>query len=179
MPRNARGKVLSDGCFAHIFSRALSKRFIFCDEADFNYFKLLLKRSKPLGQYRLHHYCLMSTHFHMIVSIQNLTIFSKALKHIKQNYAKWFQRKHAHEGPVWWGRCGSRPIQDERYMYACGMYIEMNPVKAGLVRAVAEWPHSTARYYFSGKKDELVDDYEKPSRMAAAKLMNEIKLKAM
>ena len=99
----------------------------------------------------------------MVVSIQELPAFSNAIKHLKQNYAKWFQRKHAHEGPVWRGRFGSQIIQDERYMYACGMYIEMNPVKAGVVKVAVDWPHSSARHYFSRGKDALIDGYEKPA----------------
>lgn len=51
-------------------------------------------------------------------------------------------------------------IEDERYLRACGLYVEGNPVEAGMVNRCEDWPHSSSRYYFTGLKDDLVDHYE-------------------
>ena len=163
MSRRSREKILNNGCFAHVYSRSLDKRFICRDENDFDFIKELLLKTKSECDYRLHHYCLMNTHFHMIVSIQSLEKFSKGLQELKQSHAKHFHEKYKQRGPVWWGRFGSQLIESEKYLYACGLYIEMNPVKAGMVSKAEDWPHSSAKHYFLGQGDGLVDNYHRPS----------------
>ena len=127
-------------------------------------FKKLLQQTKAKFGYRIHHYCLMNTHFHLLVSMDRADHFSKGMKEIKRLYANWAHREQKCYGPVWWGRFGSQLVEDERYLYACGLYIEMNPVKAGLVLSPEEWEYSSSRHYLLGYKDVLVDSYEQPSR---------------
>lgn len=170
MPRTARERLLSDGSYAHIYSRALDQRLIFQDGDDFRYFKALIKKTKNQSLYRIYHYCLMNTHFHLVVSVGKLKEFSKGLKQLKQGYAEWFQDKYERKGPVWWGRFGSQLIENEKYLYSCGLYIEMNPVKAGMTVKAEDWDYSSSRHYFLGEKDELVDDYERPSYDLALEL---------
>lgn len=162
MPRRARGRLLYDGCFAHIYSRALEKRFIFQDSDDFELFRDLMLKTKHERNYSIFHYCLMNTHFHMVVRIHNLEEFSKGLKELKQEYTKKFNFKHERQGPVWWGRFGSQLIESEKYLYACGLYVEMNPVKAGMVNKAEDWEYSSSKHYFLGEKDEMIDCYNKP-----------------
>lgn len=171
MPRIARGKILYDGCFSHVYSRALDKRTIFSCREDFEYFKQLLRITKADYGYRLHHYCLMNTHFHLVVSIPDVEGFSLGLKEIKEKYARRCKIRRGRKGPVWWGRFGSQLIENEKYLYACGLYVEMNPVKEGIARQAAEWAYSSGRHYFGSVKDDLVDDYERPSYETAAVLL--------
>lgn len=170
MSRRARGRILYDGCYAHVYSRALEKRFIFRDEADFVEFKQRLMKVKEAKKFKIHHYCLMNTHFHMVVSIAKLEEFSAGLRELKQEYVKWYHTKYKKRGPVWWGRFGSQLIESEKYMYACGLYVEMNPVKAEMVNRAEDWPHSSSQYYLLGQEDELVNNYQKPSYEIAQQL---------
>jgi putative transposase len=170
MSRLTRASVLYDGCYAHIYSKALEQRFIYRDEEDFSFFKRLLAQSKLSGCYRLHHYCLMNTHFHLIVAIEKLKLFSKSLQQLKQIYTARFQDKYGHKGPLWWGRFGGQLIENEQYLYACGLYVEMNPVKAGMIATAEDWPHSSARHYLLDQRDGLVDPYEQPAYQPAREL---------
>lgn len=163
--------MLYDKCFAHIYSRALGKRFIFCDDDDFIFFKKLIRHAKQQYPYHLHHYCLMNTHFHMVVSLHALEDFSKSMKIIKEQYMRRFKKKYKSQGPVWWGRFGSQLIENEKYMYACGLYVEMNPVQAGMVGRPEEWEYSSSRHYFLNRRDDLLDVYAKPSYETSAPLM--------
>ncbi len=170
MGRLTRTQILYDGCYAHIYSRAMDNRFIFQDPADFEYFKSLLKDTKPRYGYKIHHYCLMNTHYHLAISLERVELFAKAMKEIKRLYVNRLHKERRGRGPIWWGRYGSQLIEDERYLYACGLYIENNPVKAGMVGRAEDWPHSSSRHYFFGRIDELVDDYEKTEREEAVQL---------
>lgn len=162
MTRYARSKILYDGCYAHVFSRSIDTRWIFQEENDFEYFKRLLMTHKVQSGFRIHHYCLMNTHFHLAVSIPCLFSFSEALKQIKWSYTVTYNRRHKRRGPLWQERFKSLLIEDEGYLYACGLYIENNPVKAGMAKRAPDWLHSSARYYENKAKDALVDGYDPP-----------------
>ena len=160
MARHPRQEILYNGCYAHVFSRALEKRRIFEAGNDFEYFKRLLGEAKQKSGLLIHHYCLMNTHFHLAVSIPQVESFSRTLQTLKSKYTAFFNRKYSHEGPLWRGRFKSLLIENESYLYACGLYIEYNPVQAGITRQPTDWPYSSGACYELGKPDPLVDPYE-------------------
>jgi len=140
---------------------------VFQEEEDFGYFKNLLGRTKKQYAYQIYHYCVMNTHFHLAVAMDRLIEFSKALKEIKEGYTRWFRRKYGGDGPLWRGRFGSQLIENETYLLACGLYIESNPVRAGMVQKAEDWLHSSSRHYLLGQCDRLVDPYDVPAREKA------------
>jgi putative transposase len=160
MTRRSRNEILFDGCFAHILSRSFEKRWLYEETEDFDAFKRLLLTAKKKHGFLIHHYCLMHTHFHLAVSIPGLKRFSQGFQWLKREYTVWFNKKYKRDGPLWRERFKSLAIEDESYLHACGLYIEENPVKAGLVMQSQDWPHSSARHYLLGEKDPLVDEYQ-------------------
>lgn len=159
MARRARGKILSDGCFAHIFSRAIEKCWIFQETEDFHKFLDLLGEGKATSGFLIHHYCLMNTHFHMVLRLGELKEFSKGLQWIKWQYTHYYNLKYKRYGPLWRERFKSLLIEDERYLAACGQYVEYNPVESGMVKRPEDWEHSSSRCYFLKEQDPLVDRY--------------------
>ena len=159
MGRRSRGSILYDGCYAHVFSRASEKREIFLGAKDFVKFKELLKEAKKNYSYRIHHYCLMHTHFRLVVSMDYAKEFSEGLKWVKWNYARYFNLREKRFGPLWRDRFKSLIIENERYLQACGKYVEENTVEAGMVERCEDWPYSSSRYYFCNERDDLVDSY--------------------
>ncbi len=162
MARLARSAILYDGCFAHVFSRSMEGRHIFQDDEDFDWFYQLLLGVKQTFDFRIFHYCLMNTHFHLAVGIKKLSYFSRGLQRLKWDYTYWFNKKYVRRGPLWKERFKSLVIEDERYLNACGIYIEQNPVKASMVKSPEKWRYSSSRYYHLGQSDDLVDDYNLP-----------------
>ena len=160
MTRKARSQVLFDGCFAHILSRSFEQRFVFRDPQDFEYFESILLQYKKDRGFFVHHYCLMNTHFHLLVSFPNLKQFSKALQQLKWQYTTYYNKTHKRQGPLWRERFKSLVIENEQYLHACGLYIEDNPVKAGLVRKPEDWLYSSSAYYILGRKNALIDSYD-------------------
>lgn len=160
MARRARSEILFDGCFAHILSRSFEKRWIFQDRTDFEIFKSLLAQRKKDSGFLIHHYCFMNTHIHLLVSIPNLSQFSKAFQKLKWQYTAWYNKRNKRTGPLWRERFQSRLIENERYLYACGLYIEQNPIKAAMVGKPEDWPYSSSAHYALGKEDPLLDPYD-------------------
>lgn len=157
--RRARNYLLYSGCYAHILSRSMRNMQVFQDPEDFETFKRLLLRIKSECEFRIFHYCLMNTHFHLAVRIQDPLLFSKGLQKIKSQYIYRFHDKYKISGPIWRERFRSLLIENEAYLYACGQYIENNPVKAGLVTSRVDWKYSSSQHYAQYNRDPLVDDY--------------------
>lgn len=160
MPRKARTAILYDGCFAHVFSRSIEKRFIFESSEHFDAFLNLLFEAKQRYGFQVFHYCILHTHFHLAVGMEKVESFSAAMKWLKWQYTQKYNRKWNRRGTVWQGRFQGLVIENERYLKACGLYIERNPVEAGLVTNAADWPHSSSQFYEQGAADRLIDSYE-------------------
>ncbi len=160
MGRIAREWLLYDGCYAHVFTRAIEKRKIFKKDEDFYFFKSRMVIIKKEYAFKIFHYCLMQTHFHMAVKITDVSRFSEGMKVLKKDYTYQYNKKHKRFGAVWRDRYKSKLIENESYLYACGRYIENNPVEACIVKEASDWLHSSNRYYSRGIKDKVVDPYD-------------------
>ncbi len=158
MPRLAR--FIEPNGFYHIISRSLNETRIFRDTADFDHFKQLVHTAKDKFPVCLFHYVVMNTHFHMVLQTSGHSALSNHIAYLKWHYSLWSRRKYGWKGPLWRERYKSLPIENEDYLYACGMYIEYNPVRAGICADPAEYPYSSYRKYHSGITDSLLDDYE-------------------
>ena len=165
MTRGARHKILYDGCYAHIISRSIEERVVFERDEDFRVFKEWMKEIKVAFDFRIHHYCLMNTHFHWLVSVKRVDEFSEGLQRIKWQYTKWFNKKRKRRGPLWRERFKSLVIENEDSLYACGAYIENNPVRAGRVKRPDDWLYSSSRHYERGENDVLIDHYERGRKL--------------
>lgn len=104
----------------------------------------------------MYHYSLMPNHMHLLLSptCENLPVF---MKELQNRYAKRFCMLYSYQGHVWQGRYKIRTIQGDTDLYACGNYIEMNPVRAGLVKTPEDWEFSSYRHYAFGKQDILIN----------------------
>lgn len=89
----------------------------------------------------------MPNHVHLILEPkeqpQNLAQFVKLLA---QKYAQYVNKKYKRTGTLWEGRFRSSPISKDDYLLTCSRYIEMNPVRAGIVDDPAEYKWSSYRY---------------------------------
>ena len=172
MSRVSRNQLLYPGCYAHIISRSIRKLKLFNDEDDFKFFKKLLIQAKTKARFKIYHYCLMQTHFHLAVMMEDLKDFSFAIRDIKRDYAYQFHAKYKLSGPIWRERFKSLLIEDQRYLYACGKYIEGNPVKSQLVKQAIDWFYSSSRCYELNEKDGLVDSYARGDKNYKEEVMN-------
>lgn len=158
MPR--RPRILQSNAYYHVISRSVNQVRVFREPQDFSHFRTLVKRAKQQFPLRLLHYAFMHTHFHFIVQAPQPTHLAPHVRFIKWYYTQWMRKKYAWRGPLWRERYRSLVIEDEQYLSACGLYVELNPVRAGICREPTEYPYSSARKYFEGTPDDLLDEYE-------------------
>ncbi|OGW78832.1 MAG: hypothetical protein A3I73_00835 [Omnitrophica bacterium RIFCSPLOWO2_02_FULL_45_16] len=159
MPRIAR--FIEENGFYHIISRSLNDTHILRDDKDFIHFLKLAHAAKKRYPFHLFHYVIMNTHFHFIVQALSHKMLSQGLAYLKWFYTLWCKRKYGGRGPLWQERYTSIPIENEDYLYNCGMYIEYNPVRAGICTNPVDYIFSSYRKHHSGITDTILDDYEK------------------
>ena len=161
MPRQTRH--IEPNGFYHVISQSVNQTWVFRDRTDFACFRGLVKEAKERFPVQLYHYVFMNTHFHFVLQAVAKNVLSRHLSFVKWNYTLWMRRKYGWRGPLWRERFKSLLIANEVYLAACGLYVEYNPVKAGLCHEATDYPYSSARKYFKGEPDDLVDEYSVPT----------------
>jgi putative transposase len=158
MSRIAR--FIEENGFYHIISRSINDNRILRDDKDFSHFLKLMCAAKKQYPFHLFHYVIMNTHFHFIVRALSHKMLSQGLAYLKWCYTLWCRRKYCWKGPLWRERYTSIPIENEDYLYNCGVYIEYNPVRAGICTNPVDYRFSSYKKYQSGITDPVLDDYE-------------------
>ena len=155
MPRIKR-IYLEEGIF-HILTRGNNKQWVFKDESDFKYYLDILKRLKKEQPFLLYHYVLMNNHVHLLIETNQKTELSKLMKRINLLYYNYYKRKYNYAGHFWQDRFKSILVSKDEYLLACGLYIERNPIRAGIVKKAGDYSYSSFKYYAYGDSDRLID----------------------
>ena len=155
MPRPLR--ITVPNLFFHILNRGNNRQTIFRDEEDFLFFIQLLKRYKKELKFRLYHFCLMPNHTHFLMEPTIENSLSKIMLKLTLAYTWYFNRKYKSVGHVWQGRFKSSLLDRESYFLWCGLYIELNPVRAKLAARPEDWRWSSYCFYALEEGDRLMD----------------------
>ncbi|MCP3975581.1 MAG: transposase [bacterium] len=147
MPRTAR--VVLPNFPHHVIQRGHNRRPIFTENADFDSFLQTLSEWKTALGCKVYAFCLMTNHTHLIVdpgkTPGNLAVL---MKRLAGRYTRRMNLLEDRSGTVWNGRFKSSPIETDRYLLACSRYIELNPVRAGMVA-------DPAQYHWSSYRDRI------------------------
>lgn len=135
---------LPDGYF-HVVSRGVIGTPIYVDDDDRRCFLRLLRSCESRFRWICHAFCLMTTHYHLIIEARGETI-PRGLHRLNGRYALTFNRRHARYGHLFAERYSSRVIADETYLYDACTYVVLNPVKVGLCNRAGDWPWSFSRF---------------------------------
>jgi putative transposase len=79
------------------------------------------------------------------------------LQGIKLSYVYYYRKRYNYSGHLFQDRFKSILVQKDIYLLSCGAYIELNPVRAGIVKTTEEYPYSSCRYYTCGERNLLID----------------------
>ena len=142
MPRPLRPQV--EGGIYHVVSRGVRKLPMFHDDRDRERFLILLELTRRRYGWQLHAYCLMTNHFHLLLTTPEPNI-SAGMQYLNGRYCAWFNWKHGYEGHVVERRFYSTLIESERHLFAVAQYVVLNPVRAGLCRDAGDWRWSSYR----------------------------------
>ena len=137
----------------HIILRGNNRQAIFMDSADFQRMLALLQANAQDQQVQIHAYVLMSNHLHLLLTPLQNNSLPKMMQAVGRSYVLYFNKRHGRSGTLWEGRYRSALIQTERYFLACMAYIDLNPVRAGMVAQAADYLWSSHGHYI-GRQNE-------------------------
>jgi putative transposase len=136
--------------------RGANRSTCFAGEREHRVYLALLDELADLHGCSVHAYVLMTNHVHMLITPRAEDSVSYLMKNLGQRYVQYVNRKHSRSGPLWDGRFKSGLVDSERYFLTCLRYIELNPVRAGMVRHPREYPWSSYRTNAEGIPSDFV-----------------------
>jgi putative transposase len=153
MARLAR--VVAPGLPHHITQRGNRRQqTFFCDE-DYQAYLDLMAEWCSAHSVEILAYCLMPNHVHLIAVPQSADGLARAIGEVHRRYTRMVNFREGWRGHLWQGRFASY-VLDEPYLLTATRYVELNPVRAGLVNAPSRYRWSSAGAHVRGRDDRLV-----------------------
>ncbi|HUR88436.1 MAG TPA: transposase [Ramlibacter sp.] len=140
----------------HIIQRGNNRQAIFASPADYERLLGSMEEYAKKFGVAIHSYVLMSNHFHLLATPQDAQGVPQLMQALGRSYVRYFNNRQERTGTLWEGRYKSTLIQAERYLLACMVYIDLNPVRAGIAVDPAEYPWSSHHHYVGRRADKLV-----------------------
>lgn len=157
MPRRAR--LVLPHAPMHIVKRGNNKQAcFFCDDDRQRYLDWLATHSIRTGC-AVHAYVLMTNHVHLLVSGISDTAIAAMMKAVGERYVPYVNKTYGRSGTLWDGRFYSSLVQEDNYFLACHRYIELNPVRAGIVASPGEYRWSSYAGNANGEHDVLLQPH--------------------
>ena len=154
MPRQPR--LVLPGIALHLIQRGNNRSTCFLDESDYLVYLLHLRELASKLECDVHAYCLMTNHVHLLLTPQSTNGCATLMRDLGQRYVQYFNRHHDRTGTLWEGRFRSCIAESASYVLACYRYIELNPVRAGMVAEPAQYRWSSHPGNIGLRSDPLI-----------------------
>jgi putative transposase len=166
MPRKPRLQVA--GLPVHIIQRGNNRQACFFADEDYLFFLDHLAKLIKRFHCSLHAYVLMTNHFHLLLSSDLDNGPSLLMKFLGQRYVQYVNRAYKRSGSLWDGRFRSSLVQTQNYVLGCYRYIEMNPVRANMVKHPGDYRWSSYAANAAGKKMDWLTPHSEYLALASA-----------
>lgn len=147
-----------EGLIYHALSRGNNRQPVLHDDADSRAFLDALARTHQRYPFRLHDYCLMTNHFHLLIRPEAGVAIGRVMQSLLVAHTGRYHRRHRGVGHVWQGRFRSPPVQDDTHLWTVLRYIEANPLRASMVADPADYPWSSCSAHVTGRPDPLMTE---------------------
>lgn len=146
------------GCVHHVVQRAVDRREIFREEADFRRMLADLGESCRRHGVALHAYVLMPDHFHLLATPSQAESLSRVMQGVGRRYVRWFNERRGRSGTLWEGRFRSTVLDPATVLLDCMRLIELHPARSGLLEDAAAYPWSSLGHHLGRRVDPLITD---------------------
>jgi putative transposase len=140
----------------HVVVRGHNRDPILSRHADFRFLYSCLRDAARNHALAVHAWVFMHNHIHLLVTPSDEQSLPRTMQSVGRRYAQYFNRTYHRSGSLWEGRYKSGLVDTDRYLLACYRYIELNPLRAGIVRSIEEYPYSSYHANALGKPDGLI-----------------------
>jgi len=127
------------GAIYHVTSRGDRQELIFRNHDDRHRLLGIVDQAMTRLDAEMFAFCLMGNHYHFVLRTRQANL-SRLMAHVNGEYTRTFNRRHAVVGHVFQGRFHAVLVDSDAYLLEACRYVELNPVRAGLVASVDEWP---------------------------------------
>jgi putative transposase len=129
---------------------------MFHGEEDYRFYLLMLQHAMRRTELAIHTYVLMTNHVHLIATPPTRSALARAMHSVGHRYATYCNQRYALTGGRFDGRYRSMVIDTDTYLYTCMRYVELNPVRAGMVQTPDAYRWSSHRAHAVGEVDNTV-----------------------
>ena len=140
----------------HVIQRGNNRQPIFASLEDYQVLLDLLYENAKKFNVALHAYVLMSNHFHLLATPATTDGLPQMMQSVGRRYVRYFNDRQKRTGTLWEGRYKSTLIQTDRYLLACMAYMDLNPLRAGLVPGPQDYPWSSYGHFTGQRIDKLI-----------------------
>jgi len=151
-----RERLFTRGMALHVTQRGNNRVATFRKSSDYQMFLLFLRLATTRYRVQVHAYALMPNHFHLMVTPDSPEQLSRTMQSLGRRYVRFFNDRYERTGTLWEGRYRTALIGTERYWLACMRYVEMNPVRGGIVPSPELYRWSSYPAHAFGAPDNLV-----------------------
>lgn len=157
MPRSSR--LVLAGQPHHVIIRGNNREPIFIADEDYQFYLEKLGDACVKHQCNLHAYVLMTNHVHLLITPHNEDGLAKVMQMVGRYYVQYFNYSYRRTGTLWEGRYKSALVDSDNYALICYRYIELNPVRAGMVLHPGDYPWSSYRFNALGHDDDKITEH--------------------
>ncbi len=140
------------GAWYHVMNRGRRKEKIFSTSEDYELFIIVLQEAVEIWNLDVAAYCLMKNHYHILLHTPDGNI-SRCMRHINGVYTQRYNRRHRKDGQLFRGRYKAVVVDGDSYLLEVLRYIHRNPMRAGLVKNLADFTWSSHKGYTSRAKE--------------------------
>ena len=140
----------------HVIQRGINKSAVFFEDEDYQHYKHILHEAAESSGVLIHAYVLMTNHIHILATADSDSGISVMMQKVGRFYVPYINHKYGQSGTLWDGRFKSSLVDSDFYVLACMRYIEMNPVRAGMVESPQEYKWSSYLCNAADGHDRLV-----------------------
>ena len=137
----------------HVTTRGVAKQEIFKHESDCNHYLDTLNKLKDEHGVRIHAWCLMKNHVHLLPQVERLEQLSCLMRDLNSTYSIYFNKRYDRVGHLFQGRFGSKPVDDEAYFKMVVRYIHQNPVGKSTASCDYRW---SSYWEYTGKRPRRI-----------------------
>jgi len=151
----------------HVTQRGNNRADCFFNERDYHFYLKCMREAAVKYRVAIHAYVLMTNHVHLLLTPEDDGAMSRFMQNIGRRYVRYINDRYERSGTLWEGRYHSEVVDVEQHLLSCYQYIEMNPVRAGIVTRPSEYYWSSARWHGLGEENALLVDHEIYLRLGA------------
>lgn len=155
------------GAPLHIIQRGINRNACFFKKEDYLFYLKILHEQSVKQGCAIHAYVLMPNHIHLLLTPRKKNSASLLMKYLGQFYTQYINKTYQRRGTLWEGRFRSCMLDESDYILLCSRYIELNPVRVGIVSNPEEYRWSSYHANGSGKKNPLLTLHESYRRLGS------------